>query len=141
MDTADTARTTPALELTILPQAVAVCRLEPGAAPPAWARGGPLWSVTETAEELSVVCAEADVPAEVRHEGSWRALKVAGPLDFALVGVLLAVAAPLAAAGVSIFAISTYDTDYVLVRAAQLDLAAEALRGAGHRVGTQAAQD
>jgi hypothetical protein len=122
------------LDLTLLPQRLAVCWLDPGAALPTWATQGALWSVTRTAEELSVVCAEADVPGEVRREGGWRALMVAGPLDFTLVGVLLSVAAPLAAAGVSIFAISTYDTDYVLVRATQLDHAIAALRAAGHRV-------
>lgn len=122
------------LELHILPQALAVCRLAPGAQIPAWALAGPLWSLTRTPEELSVVCAAEAVPAGVRAEGPWRALRVAGTLDFALVGVMSGIAAPLAAAAVSIFTIATFDTDYVLVRAAQLDEAVAALRAAGHTV-------
>jgi hypothetical protein len=120
-----------AIELSVLPGRLAVCRLEAGAAPPAWAVGGPLWSITGSADELSVVCAEAAVPDGVRREGGWLALRVAGPLDFALTGVLSAIAAPLAAAGVSIFAVSTFDTDYVLVKEERLAEAVAALRAAG----------
>lgn len=123
-----------ALALALLPQTLAVCRLGPDAPLLPWATGGDLWSVTRTPEELSLVCAASAVPEGVACEPGWRALKVAGPLDFALVGILLAVAAPLAAAGVSIFAVSTYDTDYVLVRGAQLERAVAALRAAGHTV-------
>jgi hypothetical protein len=120
-----------AIELRVLPGRLAVCRLEAGAAPPAWAMGGALWSVTGTADELSVVCGEERVPEGVRREAGWRALKVAGPLDFALTGVLSAIAAPLAAAGVSVFAVATFDTDYVLVREERLAEAVAALRAAG----------
>ena len=91
-------------------------------------------SVTRTAAELSIVAPSAAVPPEVRAERDWRALRVAGPLDFALTGILASLAAPLADAGVSIFALSTYDTDYVLVRHPQLDVALAALRAAGHTV-------
>ncbi|MEA2380663.1 MAG: uncharacterized protein QOH72_634 [Solirubrobacteraceae bacterium] len=80
------------------------------------------------------MCAAARVPDGARAESGWRALGVDGPLDFALTGVLAAVAVPLAEAGVSIFAVSTYDTDYVLVRADRLPDAVAALRGAGHSV-------
>jgi hypothetical protein len=120
-----------AIELGILQGRLAVCRLEAGAAPPTWAMGGALWSVTGTADELSVVCGEERVPEGVRREAGWRALKVAGPLDFALTGVLSAIAAPLAAAGVSVFAVATFDTDYVLVREERLAEAVAALRAAG----------
>lgn len=120
-----------AIELTVLPGRLAVCRLEPGAAPPAWAIGGALWSITGTADELSVVCEEGRAPEGVRREAGWRALKVAGPLDFALTGVLSAIAGPLAEAGVSIFAVSTFDTDYVLVKEERLGAAVAALRAAG----------
>lgn len=119
------------IELTVLPGRLAVCRLEAGAPPPAWAVGGALWSITGSADELSVVCTEAAVPDGARREGGWRALKVAGPLDFALTGVLSAIAGPLAAAGVSIFAVSTFDTDYVLVKEERLGEAVAALRAAG----------
>jgi hypothetical protein len=120
-----------AIELGVLPGRLAVCWLETGAALPAWAMGGALWSVTGSADELSVVCGEERVPEGVRREAGWRALKVAGPLDFALTGVLSAIAAPLAAAGVSVFAVATFDTDYVLVREERLAEAVAALRAAG----------
>lgn len=81
-----------------------------------------------------MVCAESDAPAGAPCERGFRIFEVAGPLDFSLTGVLAAIAAPLAQVGVSIFAISTFDTDYVLVREHDLAKAVEALRGAGHRV-------
>lgn len=91
-------------------------------------------SLTWTADELSVVCLTDQVPANVQSENDWRSFQVEGPLDFGLTGVLLAIAAPLAAAKISIFAVSTYDTDYVLVKQADLDAAIVALRRAGHQV-------
>jgi uncharacterized protein len=123
------------MHLTLLPGRLAICRLSAGAPVPGWTpTAGSLVSITRTVEELSVVCDEARVPAEVVAERGWRALRVTGPLDFALTGVLAALAAPLAAAGVSIFALSTYDTDYVLVREADVELAMAVLAGAGHTV-------
>ena len=121
-------------ELRLLPGRYAVCRLAGDAAVPAWAAGGDFSSVTRTPGELSVVCADADAPGGLKCERGWRILQVAGPLDFSLTGVLAAIAAPLASAGVSIFAISTFDTDYVLVKEENLAKAAAALRSAGHRV-------
>lgn len=122
------------LTLSLLPDTLAVCRLAPDADVPAWAWAGEPASVTRTRDELSIVCRADAVPRDVRTEGGWRCLKVEGPLDFAWTGILAALTAPLAAAGVSLFAVSTYDTDYLLVKAENLDRAAEALRGAGHRV-------
>jgi uncharacterized protein len=123
------------LDLRVLPGALAVARLDPHQAPPAWAEpAGALHAVVRTAQELSVVCPDEAVPKGTRAERGFRALAVTGPLDFALTGVLAALAVPLAAAGVSIFAVSSYDTDHVLVRAAQLPDAVAALRAAGHRV-------
>ena len=122
------------LDLTLLPDSLAICRLPAGTALPAWARPGGLTAVTWTSEETSIVCLAAVVPAEVQADAGWRAFKVAGPLDFSLTGVLLAIAQPLADAGISIFAVSTYDTDYVLVKEAALPAAVAALTGYGHRV-------
>jgi hypothetical protein len=124
----------PALTLSLLPDTLAVCRLAPDADVPAWAWTGEPASVTRTRDELSIVCRADAVPGDVCAEGGWRCLKVQGPLDFALTGILAALTAPLAAAGIALFAISTYDTDYLLVKAEMLDRAAEVLRGAGHRV-------
>lgn len=84
--------------------------------------------------ELSAVCAFDLVPPGTQCEGPWRILAVRGPLDFALTGVMASLATPLADAGVSLFAVSTHDTDYLLVRAADLDRAVAALRAAGHRL-------
>ncbi len=123
------------LPLTLLEDELAVCRLDPDEEIPAWVAGGGLWSVTRTEEELSLICAFEQVPEGVRHEGPWRAFKVQGPLDFALTGILAALAQPLAEAGIPIFALSTFDTDYLLVKAERLEAAAGALRGAGHRIG------
>ena len=119
--------------IALLSGRYAVCRLEPDAPVPAWARGG-FVSITRTTEELSVVCDEDSVPQDVRCEPGWRCLKLAGPLDFSLVGVLQSLLSPLADAGISVFAVSTYDTDYVLVRDADLDRALAALRGAGWNI-------
>lgn len=122
------------LTISVLPGSYAICRLEAGDPWPAWAHAGAFYSVTRTTEELSVVCLAALVPPGTRCESAWRCLKVAGPLDFALTGVLAALAAPLAAAGVGVFVVSTFDTDYLLVRDAQFDLALRALQQAGHTV-------
>lgn len=91
-------------------------------------------SVTRRNDELSIVCAEQRVPAEVRAERGFRALEVQGPIPFEVVGVLRALAVPLGEARISIFAIATFDTDVVMVRELELERAAEALRGAGHVV-------
>jgi uncharacterized protein len=122
------------LSLRVLAGELAVCRLPADAPAPAVFAHAPLFSVTRTHDELSIVCPVADAPADALVEPGWRALQVAGPLDFALTGVLAAIAEPLAESGVSIFATSTFETDYVLVRAAALDAALEALRQAGHEV-------
>jgi hypothetical protein len=122
------------LALSLLPDTLAVCRLAPDAEVPAWAWTGEPASVTRTRDELSIVCRADAVPQGIRSETGWRCLKVEGPLDFALTGILAALTAPLAAAGITLFAVSTYDTDYLLVKAENLDRAVEVLRGAGHRV-------
>ena len=122
------------LELRVLPGRLAVCRLPADAPIPGWVLVGAVVSVTRTTDELSVVCPEESVPDEVQAERGWRALRVIGALAFALTGVLASLAVPLAEAGVSIFALSTYDTDYVLVRENDLPRAVAALVYAGHTV-------
>jgi len=124
----------PGLTLDLLSDELAVCRLPLDAAVPNWAWSGELTSITSTDDELSVVCCADPVPDDIRHTAGWRAFKVRGPLDFGLVGILARLSSTLADAGVSIFAISTYDTDYVLVRAPQLDEAIAALESAGYGV-------
>jgi hypothetical protein len=102
--------------------------------PPDAATPARFWSVTRTEDELSVICVLADVPAGAEVQVGWRGLQVAGPLDFALTGVAAALTAPLAAAGVSVLPVATFDTDYLFVREAALTVAVEALRAAGHTV-------
>ena len=118
----------------MLEERLAVCRLDPGSEIPAWATASSFFSLTRTADELSIVCPEHDVPAGVTCERGWRALRFDGPFDFGLVGVLASVAGPLAEREISILAIATYDTDYVLVAESQLALATQALRERGHEV-------
>lgn len=109
----------------------AVCRLAADAPWPAWLPAGGLCSATRTAEELSVVCLQHAVPEEVRSERDWRLLSLEGPFAFEQTGILLQVLRPLSDAGIGIFALSTFDTDHVLVKQPHLGAALQALAGAG----------
>ena len=122
------------LHLTVDPGRYAVCRLPAEASLEDWMWTGAIVSVTRRADELSVVCDETAVPDGVQAETGWRALTVAGPLDFALTGILAELATVLAEAGVSIFALSTFDTDVLLVRDHALATAVSALKAAGPAV-------
>ncbi len=122
------------MRLFALDELYAIVRLHPDAGLPDWVEGGHFWSVTRSDSELSVVCREEDVPEDASAERGWCALEVAGPLDFSLTGVVASLVSPLADAGVPIFVLSTFDTDYLLVREPDLPRAAEALRGAGHTI-------
>ena len=119
------------LTLVVLPQRLAICRLEPDAPIPPWAANDGFFSVTRTADELSVVCNESAAPAGIRCEKEWRCLRVAGALPFSAVGVLAALTLPLAEADISVFVLSTFDTDYLLVKAKDLEPATDALRRRG----------
>jgi hypothetical protein len=122
------------LTLTRLPGRYAVARLEPQAEVPLWARSSTFASVTRTRHELSIVCDDAHVPAGVTAQRGFCGLRVNGPLDFSETGILASLAGPLAKAGISIFAVSTYDTDYLFVPAVQEHEAVQVLIGAGHAV-------
>ena len=121
------------MRLSILPEPAAVCRLAPGAAVPEWVRGA-FTSVTRTEDELSIVCEEAAVPSGIQAERGWRVLKLEGPIPFEMTGVAAALLAPLAEARISVFLVSTYDTDYLLLKAQVLARAMGVLRGAGYDV-------
>lgn len=120
------------LTLSLLDESFSVCRLAPGTGIPQWLPTDVFCSITRSDEELSIVCPSDAVPDNVRTEGGFRALKVEGPLDFSLTGILVAVIGPLADNGIPIFALSTYDTDYILVQQHDLEKAASILRAAGH---------
>ena len=120
------------LDLILLPRTFAVCKLHADLPIPDWASVGSIFSITRTADELSIVCEESLVPEGVACERRWQCFRVAGTMPFSMVGVLASLVQPLAEAGVSVFAISTFDTDYVLVKAADVEKAQQALRQAGH---------
>lgn len=126
--------TSPLLTLHVLAERFAVVRLAPDAGIPALPLSGALLSLTVTPDEISIVCEEGAAPEGGEIADGWRALKVAGELDFALIGILAGLTTALAQVGVSVFALSTYNTDYLLVREAQLAQAIEALRTAGHTI-------
>ena len=117
------------LTLRLLEGELAVARLDGGAPLPSWLdmSATPVACAMRTCDELSIVCPAAQVPAGVRCESGWRAFRIVGTIDFALTGVLASVLNPLAEVGVGIFALSTFNTDYILVRAAQLEQAHAAL--------------
>ena len=123
-----------ALTLTILVETFVVSKLDKGAPIPNWASSGGWWSVTRTDDELSVVCSEALVPADVISNRGWKCLRVSGPLDFALTGVLASLLKPLAEPRISVFSVSTFDTDYLLVKTESLAAAARLLSLARHRI-------
>ncbi len=122
------------LSFSIVPGEYSIARLGPAEAVPAWAFGGGFSSVTRTPEELSIVSSSSAVPPGVRSEPGWALLKLSGPFAFDQVGVLESFLRPLAAAGVSIVAISTFDTDYVLVKGDGIAEAVAALAAAGYEI-------
>lgn len=119
------------MKLQLLQTTAAVLRLEPRSQAPEWAFQSEFCSVTKTSEELSIVCDQTKVPDSLSHEGNWSVIKVIGPLDFSLTGILASIAGPLAQASICIFAISTFDTDYILVKRDKLAHATNVLEKAG----------
>lgn len=122
------------LTLEVLSDTISVCKLDSNQIIPTWAHQRGFFSITRTMEELSIVCSEENVPEDVLCERGWRAFKVQGILDFGLVGILAKVTTALANAGLSIFAISTYNTDYILVKEKDIECAIIALRNDGHKI-------
>jgi hypothetical protein len=125
------------MNIVSVPGSYAVCRLAPEASLPSWildCEPKEFLSITRTEDELSILCLEKRVPEGTVVEKTWAVLKVQGPLDFALTGILSALAQPLAVAGISIFAVSTYDTDYLLVKTEALEGAKKVLTDAGNKV-------
>lgn len=116
--------------LALLPERFAVCRFEPDAPLPAWVfhESATVWSVTRTPRELSVVCPEDDLPPSVeKAERGWRAFEIEGPIPFGVTGVISGLTTPLAAAGIPVFVLSTYDTDLLFVQETFLDRTGAAL--------------
>lgn len=124
------------LTLVMVQGGFAVCKLDKGSAIPAWATSGDFVSITRTSDELSIVCPEAVVPGGIQCEKGWRCLRVAGTMRFSIVGALASLVTPLAGAGISVFAISTFDTDYLLVKEQEFEKAEAELHEAGHSIST-----
>jgi hypothetical protein len=122
------------LTLTILPDTFSVCRLDGHDLVPAWVATGHFFSITRTGEELSIVCLQSLVPDGVKCERDWRCIQLVGPIPFSTVGILASLVQPLAQAAISVFAVATFNTDYLLVKAADLGRAIDALQQAGHAV-------
>jgi hypothetical protein len=122
------------LTLTVFPGRYAISRLDASADVPDWSGTGPFISISRTPDELSIVCLEANVPAGITSEAGWRVLRCEGPLDSGLAGIMVSISEPLADAGIPIFPVGTHDTDYILVKEADLENAIQALTGYGHAV-------
>ena len=123
------------LHMSVAAMDLVIARLEAKAAVPVWAMAGGFFSVTRSPDELSVVVEQARIPSGTPADGGWCALKVEGSLPLSAVGILHSITGPLAGAGISIFAVSTHDTDYLLVKAEAMAQAVRALSAAGHTVG------
>jgi uncharacterized protein len=122
--------------LAVLGDRLAICREEKDKPLPSWTRAaaGGFISVTRTRDELSIIVSDQRPPAEAKCERNWRLIMVKGPLDFTQVGIIAGLSGTLASAGISIFALSTYDTDYIMVKQGDLERALSALRRAGYPV-------
>ncbi|HVB73065.1 MAG TPA: ACT domain-containing protein [Ktedonobacteraceae bacterium] len=122
------------LSLSLLPQKYAVCQFHPDEHIPYWALLGDFVSLTRTQEELSIVCQQDNVPGDVKVEGGWRCLQVHGAFDFSVAGVHVSLAIPLAEADISVLAIATYATDYLLIKEENVERALRVLEQAGHYI-------
>jgi len=122
------------LTMKLLKGKYGVCRLDKTDLIPEWAQNSDFISITRTLDELSIVCTEESIPNHIKCEKDWRILKIEGPLDFSLIGILAKISTVLAKKKISIFAVSTYDTDYILVRNKDINSAVEALVDEGYEI-------
>ena len=122
------------MEISLLPEEFCICRLEAFNRIPDWALSGSFYSVTRTPEELSIVCGVKYIPPYIHADKNWHVMKIEGPLKFSQTGILLSLVKPLTQANVSVLAISTYDTDYLMIKKENLSRALEVLQLAGHDV-------
>jgi len=127
-------RTFAKLTFMILQETFVICRLDRDAPIPDWAVQGNLYSVTRTKDELSIVCPLINVPKGIVCDQGWSCLKVKGPLDLSLTGIISSIASTLERENISLFSLSTYDTDYVMVKEKDLEKAIFALTEAGHHI-------
>ena len=119
------------MKIMLLENTFAVCRLSPTESIPNWINKNSFWTVSQTLDELSIVCRDDLTPIDIKSERGFRILKIEGPLDFNLTGILCSVIKPLADHKISIFTISTFDTDYILIKENDLESATNILSGYG----------
>lgn len=122
------------LTMKLLKERFGVCRLNENEPIPEWAKNSDFYSITKTLDELSIVCSQDSIPSNIKCEKDWRTLKIEGPLDFSLIGILSSISTILAQTGISIFAISTYDTDYILVKDKDISNAIKALSNEKYKI-------
>jgi len=122
------------LSLKLLCERMAVCRFEPSAPLPGWIDQLSFFSITRTAEELSVVCCEERVPPGTEAEAGWRCFQLLGPFSFSEIGIISSLTQPLSEGGVCVFVISTFDTDYLMVKEKDLAKAIDVLTAEGHQM-------
>lgn len=123
------------LTVDLLNEKFVICRLPPSSSLPSWAFNGPFYSITKTTDELSIVTIDDNqIPKDVKCERNWKCFKLLGPFPFNMTGVLASILNPLAKADIAILAISTFDTDYVMVKDNNVEIAIDVLRQNGHIV-------
>ncbi|EQF24734.1 description family protein [Clostridioides difficile CD160] len=122
------------MKLKLFAEEYAVCRLSNDSKIPTWIDTKNFYSITKTEDELSIVCSNNNIPSDVKSEKEWRILKILGPLDFSLIGILSKLSGLLAENKISIFAISTYDTDYILIKEKDIKNACKILNCNGYEV-------
>ena len=121
------------LTLNVHKENYGICKLHKEAPVPEWVEGI-FTSITRTANELSIICLEEKIPKEIKCEKGWRVIEIVGQLEFSLVGVLASLLTPLADAGISVFALSTFNTDYLLIKEKDIDATVKILEASGHIV-------
>nr|UWI51968.1 ACT domain-containing protein [Clostridioides difficile] len=122
------------MKLKLFLEEYAVCRLNNNSKIPTWIDTENFYSITKTNDELSIVCSNNNIPSDVKSEKEWRILKILGPLDFSLIGILSKISGLLADNKISIFAISTYDTDYILIKEKDIKNACKILNCNGYEI-------
>ena len=122
------------LTMKLLNEKFGVCRLNKNEPIPDWVKNSDFYSITKTSDELSILCYQDSIPNNIKCEKDWRTLKVEGTLDFSLIGIISSISTILALKRISIFAVSTYDTDYILVKNKDIDNAILALSNARYEV-------
>ena len=122
------------LSLSSIPERFAVCQIDHQAKIPDWAFVGEFFFVSRTPDELSIICPVQFVPPDIQYVAGWRGLKIEGPFDFNEIGVLAAIAAPLARGDISLLTVSTFDTDYIFLQEAQFETGVDILEAVGHKI-------